>query len=520
MQQCQILPFRASSGSSAMMLAGIVMSMVLGPSTARILLPPKAGDLVTQVKDKLANDHRTLGKVSAALMSVQSQVDKTEQSMLGKVLDLQTARSFFSRHEQIDSANGKMKLDITKLNKQVEGLSSTLSKVQRDFLKSASKNSGTEGLLHTQIVQNKALMGAMQVELAKGPTVKETLVKLSKIHKDLMVESVNVSETGKTAVAMLQGFRQRSCGEVGRHKSLRAQLVAMNNYSISCHTAVSKASKKLGVVMIADSKDNQANLVAMRQQGKADEASEQRLLAERALLVSETKKMETKESMEVNRLKDLRGDLKLLEGNIVSEVRALEAKINAEKERVKGLSTDLMANSQAEMEHSAQKDAIEAKLDTLMKEVHQSENPVLIATTEAQNEALHAELQEAYRLWKDAKKQETAALLNVDQSSSSAAAAKEGLKIASEAVVSAQAEGRKRVVLAVKKAAKSKAKSMILIQKAEAAVAGRCKPKWDAIWKRKRAKLVKCKSLKSDLAMEKAKKETLLQTLKAKAESS
>merc|ERR1719440_1994918 len=95
---------------------------------------PKSGDLVAQVEDQMGEQHQKLGKLSASLVSVRQEVDKTEQSMLGKVLDLQTARSFFVRHEEIGTSNEKLTDDVSMLNTQVEDLSSSLSKVQRRFL--------------------------------------------------------------------------------------------------------------------------------------------------------------------------------------------------------------------------------------------------------------------------------------------------------------------------------------------------------------------------------------------------
>merc|ERR1719183_3347592 len=136
-----------------------------------------------------------------------------------------------------------------------------------------------------------------------------------------------------------------------------------------------------------------------------------------------------------------------------------------------------------------------------MKEVHDEANPVLIATIEGQNEALQAELNEGYGMWKAAKTSETAATLNAEQAASDAAAAKASLKMAEDTLARAREEGRKKLDQAVKAAAESKAKSQAIFDKAQAAVAMRCKPDWDDIWKAKRAKLVKCKAYEEDLTM-------------------
>lgn len=536
---------RATSGSIGPMLASIVISMMLLPSFAvttqlraqarakpyppklspKASIPPplqpvpKSGDLVEKVKQQLADGHQALGKVSASLMSVQTSVDKTEQSMLGKVLDLQTARSFFSRHEQIDTSNAKLKVDISGLNGQVEGLSSSVSKTQRQFLANGQSYRTKEGKLHGTVVEDAALIQSMNSELAKGPEIKRELGRLTAIHNALMEESANVTQVGAKATTLLAEASQRSRGEVVRHKSLREQLIMMNNYSTKCHASVVKQSNKLGMAMVVASKDSQAVQLTLRQKKKANDATEQRLLAEHALLVSETKKVE-KEGLEgINRLSDLRGDLQMLEKNIVEEVRQLEEKINKEKERVKTLTVDLLENQEAELQHSAKKDAMEDHLKELVKEVRESENPVLIATTEAQNEALQAELNEAYVLWKGGKLSETAAALNVDQANATYTAALETHKLAQKMVEQARQEGKKKVVLAVQKAAVSKAKSQELIDKAQAALAERCKADWDQIWKKKKGKLNKCKAMKEELTLEKAKKDSLQQTLKAQTES-
>merc|ERR1740130_1141831 len=156
--------------------------------------------------------------------------------------------------------------------------------------------------------------------------------------------------------------------------------------------------------MMSEAKDNQAAVLTLKQAKKANDAAEQRLLAEHALLVSQVQKTEAEGVQSVAKVADFRSDPKTLEQNIIAEVKSLEARILEEKERVKSLSVDLMENTQAEMEHNEKKEAMDAKVETLMGEIHDSENPVIIATTEGQNEALEAELKEAFVLWKNAKR--------------------------------------------------------------------------------------------------------------------
>lgn len=483
------------------------------------LYVPMSGDLVDKVQLQLAGDHRELGNASATLLSVQTEVDQTEQSMLGKVLDLQTARNFFNRHEEIDIANKKLAVEISQLNAQVEGLSSSLSKVQKEFLANAVAYRSAEEKLHIQIIQDESVIKSIQAELAKEDDIKAALHRLTQIHQELMKESVDSYKSGLVAVGLLKNERSLTRLEVGRHRLLRNQLVRMHNYSVACHASVEKVSKKFSTMLIAESKDNQAGAMTLQQKKKAKEATEQRLLAERALLVSEVKRAEKDEVEGIAQIKVMRGDFQVLERSIATEIMEMEAKIEAEKKQVKTLSEALMENAQAESEDLTKKEAMDKKLADLMKQVHDEQNPIVIATLEGQNDALQTELNAAYAMWKKAQEIETASNLQVDTVNATLTAVQKGYALAQESVQTAVSEGEHRLAIAVAEVAKKKADAKTLYDKAKAAVAQRCKTTWDSIWKEKRAKLVKCKSHKEELAMERAKESTLKQTLKATTES-
>jgi len=409
--------------------------------------------------------------------------------------------------------------EVAKLNEQVEGLSAALSKEQKEFLANALAYRISEGKLHAQIIEDEAVVASINKELAKEKDIREALKKLTEIHKNLVEEGAEAFKKGEKAAGMLTKERALSRGEVARHRILRAQLVRMHNYSVACHASVEKASRKLGMVMITEAKDNQAAKMTAAQKQAAIEATEQRLLAERGVLNAEIKRADDETKHGIAKLRDLREDMQVLQRNIVNEEANLEAKIKAAKEEVKTLGAALMENSQKEAEDTHKKEAYENQLQELIKQVKEEQDPVLIATLEAQNDALQAELQEAYKLWKTAKTQETAALLNKDQAAAEAEAQEQALKTAHDAEAEARKEGREKLGEAVKKAAKENRKSQDLIDKAQAALATRCKKEWDGIWKKKNKKLDQCKVWEDELSTEQAKKETLEQTLKAQNEA-
>merc|ERR1719515_552786 len=126
----------------------------------------------------------------------------------------------------------------------------------------------------------------------------------------------------------------------------------------------------------------------MKQKKKANVATQQRLLAERALLVSEVKRVEAEEVDMMGRVKDLREDMVVLQNNIVDEVRKTKAAILAEKERIKSLTASLMENAQAIEEDKVKMKTINEERQRVAQKLHDEQNPVIIATIQGQNAAL------------------------------------------------------------------------------------------------------------------------------------
>merc|ERR1719253_1448407 len=141
--------------------------------------------------------------------------------MLGKVLDLSTARTFFERHESIATANAKKKEEVQDFSTKVEGLSKDLSKVQKSFLSASAKNQKSEKDLHEQDAENTAMIESMNSELARGHDVQESLKKLTKIHERLLKEGEDALKAGQKSVRQLKDVRFVNKKEVGKHKSLR-----------------------------------------------------------------------------------------------------------------------------------------------------------------------------------------------------------------------------------------------------------------------------------------------------------
>jgi hypothetical protein len=413
-----------------------------------------------------------------------------------------------------------MKDEITELNGEVEKLSSKLSKEWKAYLRQGQEHALAEGKLHEQTVEDKTLIGSINAELKDEDAVDKELKKLTKIHDHLQVQAEKAAKAEKKSEDLLDKAREESRQEQGKHRSLRHQIVKMNNYSLACHANVEKASKKLGLATLEETKDSQAAEMTSRQKKKAGAATEQRLLAKHAVLVSEIKKAEEESVEGVQHIQDMQKDLSVLQQSIIKQVLKSQEELRQMRKKMKTEYADLLSNTQAMSESNEQKEAMDLRLQRIMKELRENENPITIARFEGENEALSQELQEGFDLYSSSKENETRAQLNVEQANSTANAQQAALDTAEQALSDARAEAVKKVTEAAEKAAESKKAANEQYEQAKAAIAERCKSEWDPIQETKDKELDECKQTEQDLEMEQAKEESLKATLAAKSQTS
>lgn len=465
-------------------------------TTQPCMQAPKPCDIVADVKSKLADDKRALSKVSSELLSVQTNVKHHSNSLIGKVLDLETARDVRTHHKSVEAENSKLKDKISKLNAEVGGLSSTLSDVHKEFLGKQRENSLSEGELHVAIEEDETVVRNLNDRLTKEHAVQHELKKLEKMHRNLGEAAERTAKRGEKALSELAVTRRSSHDEASKHDRLRTQLKDMNKYSLDCHSRINKAATKLA--LDAQSNDTQATTMALKQTKKAAEASEERLLAEGALLVSEVKKVESAGLEGVTEIKDMRKKLKKLEDDMKREMKELEAKLHAERARLQKFNASLVENSEAAKKMAAEKNATDANITDLKKKLHKQENPVILANLTKQNEHLQAKLNHAHLLDKHSKRFEATAVAKVHNASAELEAAKKALKLAHDGIAKAHTDGAKKLAEATKQGAENRAKAKAKLEKAQAKIAAKCKTKWDAHWKVKRSRLRKCKRMETE----------------------
>jgi len=82
----------------------------------------------------LKGDHTSLSLVTQDLMEVQSAMADAEQSIFGKVLNVERVRSLYAQHEQVEAMNANLRKEVQALRDQVVAASRDLAGAHKAFL--------------------------------------------------------------------------------------------------------------------------------------------------------------------------------------------------------------------------------------------------------------------------------------------------------------------------------------------------------------------------------------------------
>lgn len=477
---------------------------------------PNAGELVRRVGDKLAVQHRTLTNVSASLMAVQSEVDSTEQSLIGRVFDMQTARTLFARHEQVVASNERARDSIMKLNQKVEQLSSFLSDAQKLFVKEGQEQRAAELKVHAQIIEDDAVIEALKAALAKESQMRQALDALMAIRKRLLEQAAQDETVGKEVLAKLKAEEQKAQAEVWKHRLLRSQVVQMHNYSVMCHDRVAKAVSTLSNAVVLESKDNQASLATYKQTQQATEAAQQRLLAENAVLRAEIKKAEGESMRGLLEIRDYKEQTETVKHKDAATIAEVQADITKVEERVGVLSKELMSNAQAEMEAMGEKEEMEKQVKKLQTQLGDDDNEIAVQTLEAQNLALQLLVKEAMKLYKASKAAEAKAIADEQDALAQQQSAQDSVKYSQEANEKSDAQGKASLDAAIEEASENKKKSESEEMAALATIEERCNAEWEVVNTTTTQELHNCTQLEEELDIQTAKKDALKGVLQAR----
>jgi len=472
------------------------------------LTPPAAGDLIRRARRRLRADHSSLASISRDLLKVQSEVDSTEQSLLGRVVDVQAAEGLYAEHERVEAANERARADIARLNVQVESLSQQLLEAQKVFVAARDARSLAENELRAQEAMRNATLQTLGEEMSREREVEAEHRSLVEAQRPLLEEKARLVHARQE----VQVAKKAAQGEDELDRQLRQSIREAHLDGEICHARATELRKDLEAARFAARPQESAAAVVTAKHSEAlAKAGVQRLRAEAALLRDEIRQEEAAAKQTIVAVGQAKADFGTLQASIIASVRDMHAKMSVAQERTKSAQESLKQNVGVEDEDVSHKQGLEAQLRALQQRL----SPVTIASLEAENDAYGAELAQALELLEESKAAEARAVAAAHQVQAEVASQRRAVAAAAESVTIAREEGHSQLQEAVAAAAADKVQSQAALNRAEGVVTERCKSDWDARSAEKERELAQCRSLKESLSVQKAEVETLKQSLQA-----
>jgi len=457
-----------------------------------------------QGQRRLLGDQHQLANISEELLSVQSEITTMEQNMFGKVLNLEDVKALYSQHESVKTTNSKLRDDVGRLTAQVEGLSSQLASTQRGYAAADQAHKMETQALRSQVVSSDAALDSLQFEESKYASAEALNKQLRAERKRLLEDHARMVTMGEAALKELMEIR-------GQNQVASQRDSNLHNRSLSCRDRLKQMEDKLLLKRATVPKESANNEVTLQHAVATSAASEQRLLAEGAILRAEIQRADGAAERGLVALQEAQINLRALENRIVAEVDNVTAKMNATRLHSITVSKSLEENRGVQTEEMSKKHIVQVRLSALQQQV----SPVIYNALKSENEAYTMELGHAMDLLSKSKEGEAFAVAAAQQMESEIVAQRDAVKTAMEAVKEAREEGKKQLGIAVEESDKKMAEAAELKERAKAALGNICRAKWDVRGKEMGEKLKVCKQRKEELSIANAQRDTLKQTLQS-----
>lgn len=399
------------------------------------------------------------------------------------------------------------------LDSNVEGLSIDLGNAQQKFALDTRTQRAQEMALSGKIAEDKILIQNLTAELTEYQQrdLPGMHAQLATEHGQLLSASRAAQQVVGQVTQDMAVAKKAKEDELAKTEGLKTYLIEVHHYNSACHDRVKALEKDVRVASAVEPRETAGLEAAKRQAQATAQATEQRLLSEGALLKAAIRKVELTVSNEIKNLHQSLSEYDELQASILSEVQILEAKIAQEKARIQSLTVSLQENVATENEDMGMEKMLQEELAKLRGGI----SPITVATLQGENDALQAELNQAALLLAESQGAEAHAIVNAQEAKAQADAARESQGIAEESMRQARAEGEKQLKAEIAKMKESQDKSQMMLQKAEGAIAARCRDPWKTRQEEKDVEMAQCNRDKDELVMVKAQEDTLKQTLEA-----
>lgn len=473
--------------------------------------PPASGDLVRRARLRLTDNHRSLSNISNELLAVQDEVDLTERSLYGRVMDFQAAQIITTEHDKIQAAVAKERRDIAGLRKEVGALEHRLVEARQGFATDVQVHNKELSTAQAKLEEDRTTTQRLADKVARGRQVDSEASLLNDERRRLLAEEEETARITKDAVRELDAIRRELKTQTGTQAKVKTSLEETNDFDTLCDERVETLKRELAKAEAMEAKESTAATASQAQAGMVDKASKQQLKAEAAILRAEIKRAEVSGSQVFKAFQAAQADLKLLETHLVNEVRMAQNKINAVQKQGSDMKDTFSENVGMIEQEEARKAALEHHMGDLRREL----SPVVYASVRAENDAYAAELEQVVALLQASKSVEAKSFTRAREAEAEAAAEREAADGAASALRAAEAEGRDQLVAAVSDADEHKQSSKHVLMLARRSLENKCKPAFEHMAAKRGAELDRCRHKKDELVSLRAQQWSLQETLKA-----
>jgi chromosome segregation ATPase len=212
------------------------------------LAPPASGDLVRRARLRLSDNRRSLGNISNELMAVQREVDLTEQTLYGRVLQAQQAEQVALEHAQMKAAVEQERKDAARLQKEVQSLEDQLQEARDSYATKLRTQKKESAMLQAELAETQAKIQELAEEATRGHAAQADFIKQRQEHDRLLQEETKAQQVTAAAMQELEAIRRAIAGDAATEAQWKNSLDQTSTFDERCEAQVEALKKEIAQV--------------------------------------------------------------------------------------------------------------------------------------------------------------------------------------------------------------------------------------------------------------------------------
>lgn len=145
----------------------------------------QAPEVSQSLRQRMQVDSQNLGQAAERLLAVQSDINRVEKEVQGRVFDLETVHNFFATHEGLQAENSELKQRQKEVNNQLAELGNQLYNAQKNYNVDNAKFRSEIEKKDGTIAEQSVLIAQLKQEVDKLFYMKEENQKIKEVNTAL-----------------------------------------------------------------------------------------------------------------------------------------------------------------------------------------------------------------------------------------------------------------------------------------------------------------------------------------------